>query len=65
MAVLMRTMDLVHAAQASPTPVTQRDIYYQDVALFHRQHVSNNAILKLAKLLGCTREDLNVVLVSK
>lgn len=63
LAVLMRTMDLVHAAQANPTPVTQRDIYYQDVALFRHQYVSNGAINRLASLLDCTREELNIVIV--
>jgi meiotic recombination protein SPO11 len=57
----MRVLDLVHAAQSSPNPVTQRDIFYKDVVLFKTQSTSDQAIIRLANLLGVSREDMNIV----
>ena len=61
LAIFMRVLDLVHAAQSSPNPITQRDIFYKDVVLFRTQATSDHAIERLAKLLKVTREDMNIV----
>jgi hypothetical protein len=61
LAIFMRVLDLVHAAQSSPNPVTQRDIFYKDVVLFKTQSTSDQAIIRLAKLLGVSREVMNIV----
>jgi hypothetical protein len=61
LAIFLRILDLVHEAQSSPNPITQRDIFYKDVVLFRTQATSENAIENLAKLLKLTREEMNIV----
>ena len=62
LAVHLRVMDIIHGNLSNANPITQRDLFYQDVGLFRIQTVSDYAIERLAKQLNVTREDLNVVI---
>ncbi|KLO14594.1 DNA topoisomerase IV alpha subunit [Schizopora paradoxa] len=59
-AQLLRVVDLSHEALVNDAPVTKRDIYYRDVALFKSQAIVNSLVDDLAATIDVTRADLNI-----
>ncbi|KAL1747063.1 Spo11/DNA topoisomerase VI subunit A, partial [Schizophyllum fasciatum] len=64
-AQLFRVMDMVHEAVTDDIPVTKRDMYYKDVALFGTQRVVDNLVDDLAATFNVERSNLNVRATSK
>ena len=49
-----------HAALASNTVITKRDIYYRDPNLFQSQCRVDSMIVRICMTLSCTRASLNI-----
>lgn len=50
----------IHAALASNTVITKRDIYYRDPNLFQSQCRVDSMIVRICMTLSCTRASLNI-----
>ncbi|MCJ1473582.1 hypothetical protein MMC13_002233 [Lambiella insularis] len=59
--VILRILEMVHAALVDGVNTTKRDIYYKDPALFMKQGVVDKWIDDLAFTFGVQRSMLNVV----
>ncbi|PVG00950.1 DNA topoisomerase IV, alpha subunit [Serendipita vermifera] len=64
-AQLLGVVRFILEALQTNVPVTKRDIYYRDVALFQKQANVDTLVDDLAATLGVTRHDLNVRASSK
>ncbi|KAK7692667.1 hypothetical protein QCA50_004300 [Cerrena zonata] len=64
-AQVLRIVDLMHEALHDDLPITKRDMYYRDVALFKKQSVVDKHVDDIAATIGVSRGDLNVRASSK
>ncbi|KAJ7072072.1 DNA topoisomerase IV alpha subunit [Mycena amicta] len=62
---LFSVLDSMHEAVVTGIPLTKRDIYYKDVALFKTQRTVDNLVDDLAATFELERADLNVRATSK
>ncbi|KAI0686367.1 topoisomerase acting in meiosis [Cytidiella melzeri] len=60
LAQFLRVVDLIHEALCSETPITKRDMYYKDVALFGSQSTVNTLVDDIAATMDVSRSDLYV-----
>ncbi|KIM32154.1 hypothetical protein M408DRAFT_214618 [Serendipita vermifera MAFF 305830] len=64
-AVLIAVLTYIYEALVTGVPITKRDIYYRDVALFKRQSVVDNLVDDIAATFEVERDDLLVRASSK
>ncbi|KAF8232202.1 DNA topoisomerase IV, alpha subunit [Tricholoma matsutake] len=64
-AQLFRVLDIAHEAITYDIPITKRDIYYKDVALFKHQRTVDNLVDDLAATFELERSDLHIRATSK
>ncbi|KIJ67683.1 hypothetical protein HYDPIDRAFT_173491 [Hydnomerulius pinastri MD-312] len=64
-AQLLRVMNFAHEALDEDLPLTKRDMYYKDVAIFKSQQTVDRLVDDLAATLELERADLNIRATSK
>ncbi|KAF9227465.1 DNA topoisomerase IV, alpha subunit [Gyrodon lividus] len=64
-AQFLRVMNFAHEALEEGLPLTKRDMYYKDIALFNSQKTVDRLVDDLAATLKLDRADLNIRATSK
>ncbi|PSK36574.1 hypothetical protein B9Z65_1757 [Elsinoe australis] len=63
--VTLKILDLMHEALKTAAPVSKRDVFYHDPALFATQATIDRHVDMIASAFGVTRADLNVTAAAK